>query len=168
MNNYRSILKTDPINWLLEKDNPSVKYFTLRDILERPDGDPELVEARQDIIETGPVPAILAKQEKEGYWEDHKKFYTAKYKGTVRQLLILAELGADIKDDRIKKACEFILDNSQDKESGGFAYSSSAKYGGGRHSEVIPCLTGNMVWSLIRLGYSGSGCMGIYHRWCFF
>jgi len=26
------------------------------------------------------------------------------------------------------------------------------KTGGGRHSEVIPCLTGNMVWSLIRLG----------------
>jgi hypothetical protein len=28
-----------------------------------------------------------------------------------------------------------------------------AKTGGGRHSEVIPCLTGNMVWSLIRFGY---------------
>jgi hypothetical protein len=153
MNNYRSILKADPINWLLEKDNPSVRYFTLKDILERQDGDPELEEARLDIMETGLVPAILAKQEKEGYWEDPKKFYTAKYKGTVWQLLILAELGADINDDRIKKACEFILGNSQDKESGGFAYSNSARYGGGRHSEVIPCLTGNMVWSLIRLGY---------------
>jgi hypothetical protein len=30
---------------------------------------------------------------------------------------------------------------------------ASAKKGGGRHSEVIPCLTGNMVWSLIRFGY---------------
>jgi len=25
--------------------------------------------------------------------------------------------------------------------------------GGGKHKRVIPCLTGNMVWSLIRLGY---------------
>lgn len=24
---------------------------------------------------------------------------------------------------------------------------------GGRHSDVIPCLTGNMVWSLLKLGY---------------
>lgn len=30
---------------------------------------------------------------------------------------------------------------------------ASSKTGGGRHSEVIPYLTGNMVWSLIRLGY---------------
>lgn len=29
----------------------------------------------------------------------------------------------------------------------------SVKIGGGRHSEVIPCLTGNMVWTLIRFGY---------------
>ncbi len=67
--------------------------------------------------------------------------------------MILAELGADGNDDRIRKACEFILTHSQDFESGGFAYSTSVKKGGGRHSEVIPCLTGNMVWSLIRLGY---------------
>jgi len=153
MNDYRSILNADPIDWLLEKDNPSVRYFMLKDILQIPDGDTELEEARLDIMKNSPVPAILAKQEEEGYWEDPKKFYTAKYKGTVWQLLILAELGADSKDDRIKKACEFILDNSQDKDSGGFAVSNSARYGGGRHNEVIPCLTGNMVWSLIRLGY---------------
>lgn len=29
----------------------------------------------------------------------------------------------------------------------------SGRLGGGRHSEVIPCLTGNMVWSLTRFGY---------------
>jgi hypothetical protein len=67
--------------------------------------------------------------------------------------MILAELGADGNDDRIRKAGEFILSASQDKESGGFAYSSSVKKGGGRHGEVVPCLTGNMVWSLIRLGF---------------
>lgn len=30
---------------------------------------------------------------------------------------------------------------------------AAAKKGGGRITEVIPCLTGNMVWSLIRFGY---------------
>ncbi len=153
MNNFKSVLKADPTSWLLEKDNPSVRYFTLRYILDKPDSNPELQEAKQEIMGNGLVPAILAKQKEEGYWEDPDKFYTAKYKGTVWQLLILAELGADITEVKIKKACEFILNNSQDKESGGFAYSSSARKSGGRHSEVIPCLTGNMVWSLIRLGY---------------
>jgi len=153
MNNLKSILKDDPIGWLLEENNPSVKYYTLRDILEKHEGDPELQKARRKIMKAGLVPAILAKQKKEGYWEIPENFYNAKYKGTVWQLLILAELGADITDVKIKKACEFILNHSQDLESGGFAHSASAKTGGGRHSEVIPCLTGNMVWSLIRLGY---------------
>jgi hypothetical protein len=71
----------------------------------------------------------------------------------VWQLVILAELGADGKDERVKKACEFIFENSQDNGSGGFSINTSGKTGGGRHSEVIPYLTGNMVWSLIRLGY---------------
>jgi len=153
MNNLKSILKADPIGWLLEDNNPSVKYYTLRDILEKTKDDTELKEARREIMKNGLVSAILAKQKKEGYWEIPENFYTAKYKGTVWQLLILAELGVDITNENIKKACEFILNHSQDLESGGFAHSASAKKGGGRHSEVIPCLTGNMVWSLIRLGY---------------
>ena len=153
MNNLKSILKADPIGWLLEDNNPSVKYYTLRDILEKTKDDTELKEARREIMKNGLVPAILAKQKKEGFWEIPENFYTAKYKGTVWQLLILAELGVDITNENIKKACEFILNHSQDLESGGFAHSASAKKGGGRHSEVIPCLTGNMVWSLIRLGY---------------
>jgi hypothetical protein len=153
MNKWKSVLKADPTDWLLEKSNPSVRYFTLRDILEKSENDPEVKETKQDIMMTGLVPAILAKQKKEGYWENPERFYTEKYKGTAWQLLILAELGADGKNNHIKRACEFILENSQDKESAGFAHSASAKKGGGRHNEVIPCLTGNMLWSFIRLGY---------------
>jgi hypothetical protein len=104
-------------------------------------------------MKVGLAPKILAKQNSEGYWENPKSFYTAKYKGTVWQLVILAELGANGKDERVKRACEFILEHSQDHESGGFSVNASAKTGGGRRTEVIPCLTGNMIWSLIRLGY---------------
>jgi hypothetical protein len=153
MKDWRSVLKADSTGWLLGKDNPSVRYFALMDILEKSEKKSELKEARGKIMETGAVPRILAKQKKEGYWEAPERFYTAKYKGTVWQLIILAELGADESDERIKKSCEFILQNSQDPESGGFSVWRSAKTGGGRSSGVIPCLTGNMVWSLIRFGY---------------
>jgi len=61
-------------------------------------------------------------------------------------------LGADGQDERIRKTREFILDRSQDRESGGLAY-RSGKDGGGNYDGIIPCLTGNMVWSLIRFGY---------------
>jgi hypothetical protein len=153
MNDFKSILKADPTEWLLEENNPSVRYYALRDILGKPENDDVLQEARREIMNTGPVPAILAKQNEGGLWELPENFYTAKYKGTVWQLLILAELGVDNTNEKINKACEFILNNSQDGQSGGFSHSASTKTGGGRHSEVIPCLTGNMVYSLIKLGY---------------
>jgi hypothetical protein len=104
-------------------------------------------------MQVGVVPKILANQKNEGYWGIPSSYYSAKYKGTVWQLLILAELGADGENERIKKACEFILENSQNRESGGFSAWHSVKTGGGRYRGVIPCLTGNMIWSLIRLGY---------------
>lgn len=148
------MLKANPINWLLEQDNPSVRYFTLAQVLDKSEDDPDVMNSKAEIMTKGLVPKILSIQNKGGYWETPERFYMAKYKGSVWQLVILAELGADGKDERVRKACEFILKNSQDQESGGFSAWGSM-LGGGRHSGVIPCLTGNMVWSLIRFGYLG-------------
>ena len=155
VSDWKSVLKADPTDWLLEKDNPSVRYFTLLQILDKPQNNPEVQEAKKEIMTAGVVPQILAKQNSGGYWEAPEAFYTAKYRGTVWQLIILAELAADGRDERVKKACEFIFENSQDRKSGGFSAWLSVKVGGGRYSGVLPCLTGNMVWSLIRLGFLG-------------
>jgi hypothetical protein len=35
MNHWKTFLKKDPIKWLLEDDNPSVKYYALLHILEK-------------------------------------------------------------------------------------------------------------------------------------
>ncbi len=146
-------LKADPTEWLLEEENPSVRYFTLTQLLGKPRTDKEVKKAKSSIMKEGLVPKILAKQNSDGSWETPASFYTAKYKGTSWQLIILAELGADPADERVKRACEFILANSQHHESGGFSMARYEKTGGGRESGVIPCLTGNMVYSLIKLGY---------------
>lgn len=152
MADWKSVLRADPTDWLLERSNPSVRYFTLTELLDRAQDDSEVEDAKDDIMSIGTVPKILAVQNGGGYWEKPRMFYTSKYKGTVWQLIILAELGADGKDERVRKACEFIIENSQDHESGGFSVWPSARAGGGRYSGVLPCLTGNIVWSLIRLG----------------
>jgi hypothetical protein len=118
-----------------------------------PSSHPEVVAAKADIMKRGIVPEILRRQKKAGYWGDEEDFYVrAKYRGTTWQFIILAELGADGGDRRIRKACEFILDLSQDRQSGAFSYRGNRK-NGGLHSGVLPCLTGNMIWSLIRFGY---------------
>lgn len=142
-----------PIDWLLEDDNPSVKYFTLMDILDKSQDNSEVIKAREVIMKFGVVPKILEKQKSGGYWGKPEDFYArSKYKGTVWNLIILASLGADENDPRIKATCEFILNNSQEEQRGGFAHCRTQK-GSGMPGKVIPCLTGNMVWSLIKFGY---------------
>jgi hypothetical protein len=139
------------IDWLLEEDNPTVRYLTLRHLLKRKEGDGEVEEARSDIMRIGPVPKILAKQLPEGHWGRPEDFYMrSKYKGTVWNLILLAELHADPRDERVRKACEFVLRWSQDPASGGFSHLGSEE--GGRTDKLIPCLTANMAFSLIRLG----------------
>jgi hypothetical protein len=153
MPHWKETLKADPTPWLLEEANPSVRYFALTEIQDKPQSSPEVQAAKAAIMTRGAVPKILSKMNSGGYWETSESFYIAKYKGTVWQLLILAELYADPANPKVKAACEFILQNSQNKESKGFSTAKAEKTGGGRQSTVIPCLTGNMVYSLIRLGY---------------
>jgi hypothetical protein len=152
MSGWRSKLKADPTEWLLGEDNPSVRYFTLTDVLERNVSDLDVEESKEAIMQTGTVPRILAKQKSGGYWGVAEDFYVAKYEGTVWQLMVLAELGADSGEPHVRKACEFILNGCQDRLSGGFSYVGASSRGG-THGGVLPCLTGNIVWSLVRLGY---------------
>jgi hypothetical protein len=144
------------IRWLIEEDNPSVRYLALTQLLGRPENDADVLSAKRDIMAFGPVPAILASQEPGGFWGTPDRYYLDKYTGSAWQLLMLAELCADGEDARVRKACEFILESAQDRQSFGFAVNRGGQ-GGGRHSEVIPCLSGNMVYSLIKLGYISDG-----------
>ena len=152
MSNWKALLKADPTDWLLEEDNPSVRYFTLRDILDRPQDDTGVQTARREIMHTGMVPDILSRQREPAYLQAFPRFYTNKYEGLVWSLIVLAEFGADV-NPQIKEQCEYVLTNSQETLNGGFSMHTAQKTGGGRITEVIPCLTGNLVWSLIRFGY---------------
>ena len=140
------------IEWLLASEEPSLRSFTLTSLLGRADEDADVRAARRAIMSEGTVPRILAAQSDDGHWTARDRFYTAKYTGTVWQLIILAELGADPNDERVRRGCEAILRDSQDPDSGGFSMARAKTTGGGLHSSVIPCLTGNLVFSLIRLG----------------
>jgi hypothetical protein len=146
---------TPVLDWLLQPENPSVRFLTLTELLERSPRSPDVRQARSAIMSIGAVPEILGRQEPEGCWAGADRFYTAKYRGTVWQLIILAELYADGSDARVRRACEFILANSHEPSSGGFSQKRARRTAGGLPCDVIPCLTGNLVWSLLRLGYYG-------------
>jgi len=158
MAEWNACLKADPTAWLLEDENPSVRYLTLTNILDRKQSNPDVKRAKADIMRTGAVPRILAKQS-DGMWGSPGRFYADKYKGSVWQLIVLAEHEADGRNEMVRAGCEYVLGCSQDPESYGFAHKAKAS-GGGLHSEVIPCLTGNMIWSLVKLGYFGDSRVG--------
>ncbi len=73
---WRAKLNADPLPWLLEPDNPSVRYFALRDLLDRPEHDADLRAARAAIMDSEPVRAILAARHADGYWVKPGPGYT--------------------------------------------------------------------------------------------
>ena len=94
MSDWKSLLRADTLDWLLEEDNPSVRYFTLKDLLDQKEECSEVQDAKQKIMRYGVVPAILNKQNMPEYKETYNRFYRDKYKGIVWQLIVLAEHGA--------------------------------------------------------------------------
>lgn len=152
MSLWQDKLNGDPIPWLLEPDNPSVRYLTLTGLLGGPPRGRQAREAQWAVMETGVVPRILDRQQKAGYWGKPESFYVrGKYRGSSWQLLTLAQLEADGTDPRVRCAAEFMLNRSQARGDGAFAYRGTARGGGDREC-VIPCLTGNMVYALLHLG----------------
>ncbi len=148
--------------WLLEPDEPSVRYLTLKELLGRPD-DPELTEAQRAAMEGGPVADILSHQNADGGFltpEMVKRYglevavtgYQPKYKNTTWQLLFLAQLGADPGDPRVKKLCEFVLDHNYSRGHG--VMGIHIHWRSGLDFYTLPCFAANMAWSLSTLGYS--------------
>ena len=139
-------LNGNPLPWLLEAGDPDVHYCTLRDLFDRPPDDPELAAARRAAHVSGPIPAILAHMDPQGWWNVPEAGYLPKYTSTVWSLILLAQLGASVHEDRrIERACQYLVDHAL-TEGGQFTSSSGP-------SGAIDCLQGNLCWALMELGY---------------
>lgn len=138
-------LNGDPLPWLLNPENPSVRYWTLVDILDRPANDPEVQEARAAIIRQPLVKELFALQHAKGYWGEETKPHTALGTGTVLSLLNM--LGVP-PDQRTTAGCDSFLNFCQ-HESGGFSMTKTLRSG------IFPCTTGPHLPVLIYFGLSG-------------
>jgi hypothetical protein len=158
---WQDVLNGDPIAWLLEPDpdNPGVRYFALQDLLDRPADDPAVQAARAAIMETGPVPVILDAQYPQGYWVKPGGGYSPKYRSTVWQIIFLAELGADPADERVRRGCEYLLGHAIAANGAFSAYQKPVPSG------CIPCLNGNLLHALLRLGYADDERVGTALDW---
>ena len=144
---WKSQLRKDSLPWLLESDSPGVRYLALRDILELSPDDRQLKSARRTAHKDGPIAEVLSNMNEEGYWVKAGPGYNPKYRSTVWSMILLAQLGTSASEDRrIARACKYVVDHMA--EGGQFTSTTS-----GAPSGTIDCLQGNLVWSLMQIGY---------------
>ena len=134
------------LSWLLEAQDPGVRYLALRDLVEKAPEDPELVIARNEAHTHGPIATVLENMQPEGYWVRPGPGYTNKYRSTVWALILLAQLGAQAdQDERIMGGCSYLMEHALAKGGQFNVY--------GNPSSTIDCLQGNLCWALLELGY---------------
>src|SRR5207249_1589086 len=81
----------DPaVNWLLESDDPSIRYLTLTEILDRPSDSKEVVAAKSQIPNGPIVKTLLSGQRADGGFGVHPY---QKWTGAHWRLVSLVELG---------------------------------------------------------------------------
>jgi hypothetical protein len=137
----------ETLTWLLEPENPGVRYLALQDLLDCLPDDPRLVKAKKLAHTEGPIATVIDNMETEGFWVEPGPGYLPKYRSTVWALILLAQLGASIEfDARIEVGCRYIVDHAL-TEYGQF--SSSGTPGG-----TVDCLQGNLIAALLDLGFS--------------
>jgi hypothetical protein len=166
------------VAWLLEKENPSVRYFTLRDLLGKDENDSEVKKARAAIPNSRTAAKILMKQNAGGYWEDPDNPYHPKYKSTYWQAMLLGHLGLDKSNAKVRKAFEFVF--KLQLSEGGFSSQTHEtaleEYEWMRTRAALKeklqpeadawaqslvrehqysCLTGNLCAAMLRVGYWG-------------
>jgi len=129
-------MPTDVIQWLLEPQNPSVRYWTLTQILHRPEDDPQVAEARAAMAGSKDAQAIFSRQDPAGWWDTPER--ATGIKRASGQLLVLSRLGVP-PDERTRRGCEFVL--------------SKLWLPTRRPVCIVPCYTANCLRFLAHFGY---------------
>ena len=130
-------------DWLLQASTPSIRYLTLRRLLDQPETDNVVRKAWQAMHTEGPIPAILDQQGETGAWKGENSYYTPKFTSTHWSMLLLTELGADPVDPRVQLGARFMLDT---KKKNLLRWFKSDVYG-------MSCFWGNMLRYTVYSGF---------------
>jgi hypothetical protein len=144
---WQGKLNGHALSWLLEDNEPNARYLALRDLLDRPSDDPELLGAREQAHRQGPIPTILNEMNPQGYWVKATPGYGPKYYSAVWSLIMLGQLGASMAlDPRIERAIQYLCEHAL-TEHGQFSYN-------GAPGGTFDCLQGNLCAALLDLGFA--------------
>jgi len=148
---WENFARKEVLDWLLGPENPSVRFWALRQLKNKQLNSPEVVEVQNAIMTSPCVKTILKAQKGEGQWVQYDDMYNPKYTATTHTLLILAELGAK-RNQQIEKAIEHLF---QFQRNSGHFLRDLPKTEKGKDSVVKDgcCLDGNILYYLIHFDY---------------
>lgn len=150
------------LDWLLEKDQPAVRYYALVDLLGRRADDPDVKEARSRISRVGWGAEQLRLQGPKGFWERREPrnvseyvdfLYFPPYLSTNWRALVLAELGLNSTHPQIRKIADLMF---------GYKLRTSSPFNF-YHEEV--CISANCARMLTRFGYGDDGRVRKLYDW---
>lgn len=133
-------------NWLTgPKSDPSMRARYWLEVAGRPATDSRVRSALTQIGKVGWAASLLEIQQADGHWGSRsssaQELYRPKFIATNWFAIVLADLGMNRTDPRIRKAAQLIMDRWSPK--GGDL--------SGNAGEI--CVTGNAVRALVRFGY---------------
>ncbi len=138
-------------SWLLDPGNPTIRFRTLTDLLDRPTVDPNVSAAKTALPLYQPLTQLLAAQKSGGYWVQ-RDYYIPKHYSTFWVLSVLADLGLTNENEHIRRGCEFLF--AHQREDGSFCRRRRVAGRGilwEEHAE--PCTHARIVRFLIQFGY---------------
>jgi len=105
------------LHWLVEKENPSIRYRTMKEILNTPSTDEKMTETYQLVLQSSSVQKIKKSMHLEGYWTIKKKdgkvigegVEYATFNTTHYVLGFLAELGLTREEPWVELAADRYL-----------------------------------------------------------
>ena len=134
------------IEWLLENNQPSIRYQTLTSLLDRSANDDQVRKTHSEIAKRGWAKDILDEQlpgirvgntwQYQGYWHNYTLLNRPKYISTVWKFLVLIDLGLTAKNHHVRNTCELLSDRYLK-----------------RKENYHLCMTANISRALIHAGY---------------
>jgi hypothetical protein len=139
------------MDWLLELEQPSVRYFTLTELLGRPEEDPLVRRARTQMTRVGWAADLLSRQRPEGFWEARAPttlnswfnfLYWPQFTASFYRAIVLGDLGLTNREPRIVRLAEQF-----------FGYKLRLSSGANWFTEEA-CVVGHAARMLTRFGYA--------------
>jgi hypothetical protein len=115
---------------------------------------------REEILSYEPARALRAAQGRRGYWPPGDTCYEPKFTSSVWQLMLLGEMGVP-RTPWIERAVERFCGQHQ-MENGAFC---CPRVGSSERVDEEPCLSGNMIRTLLAFGYGDDRRVKLAIEW---